>query len=86
MKKKRTARIREVVVGDDKMLGVVGTNEGKKQIENQKKTYRAHVGGRGRRWQDTGGGGNHQRGKTMIEMEKNVPRECGRSWWVMTRC
>ena len=37
MKKKRTARIREVVVGDDKMLGVVGTNEGKKQIENQKK-------------------------------------------------
>ena len=48
MKKKRTARIREVVVGDDKMLGVVGTNEGKKQIENQKKMYRTHVGGHGR--------------------------------------
>ena len=57
-------------MGDDKMLGVVGTNEEKKQIENQKKTYHTHVGGRGRQWQDTGGGGNHQRGKTMIEMKK----------------
>ena len=37
------------------------------------------MGGRDGRWVDAGGRGNNQQIKKTIEMEKNIPRPCGRS-------